>query len=75
MTRKRLKNGETEKGKAEKCQGRGWSCERGTKRGYRMRLNEASIDDGVGLTLSWPFKMYPFSPSHSHTVFQEITHE
>lgn len=39
-----------------------------------MRLNEASKDDGVGLaTLSWPFKLYPFSPSH--TVFQEITHE
>lgn len=33
-----------------------------------MKLNEASIDDGVGLTLSWLFKMYPFSPSHSHTV-------
>lgn len=50
------------------------SCERRTKRGYRMRLNEASKDDGVGLaTLSWPFKLYPFSPSH--TVFQEITHE
>lgn len=25
------------------------SCERGTKRGYRMRLNEASTDDTVGL--------------------------
>jgi len=48
--------------------------ERGTKRGYRMRLNEALIDDRVGLTLSWPSKCtHTHTHTHTHSVSRNYT--